>query len=74
MNSMYSVRRDCFGYDGKNGCGVLSETLCRTHGECSFFKTKARAQADAERAFQAARERGYYPHGRKYEARGSNDE
>ncbi|BDF66573.1 hypothetical protein CE91St43_05450 [Oscillospiraceae bacterium] len=52
------LQTDCFGY-AKGGCTVLNEPLCATCGHCSFYKTKAQAKADTERAKKLAEKAGF---------------
>ena len=41
------VKKDCFAFH-KNGCAVLTETLCAC-GKCGFYKTKEEQKRDLKK-------------------------
>lgn len=47
---LYKPKRDCPNWNTVNGdCNILTETLCRTRGECGFYPLTAERRKARQR-------------------------
>lgn len=66
----FKIKEDCFARGLDGSCSILNTCLCVLTGKCSFYKTRQKARADAEKAQRRAVSLGYYIADGKYIPRG----